>query len=321
MYHRVAELELDPWGLVVHPSRFAEHVEVLDASFDVVALPRALEDPDSARDRVVLTFDDGYFDNLAVARQLAERGLPATYFVVGGQVGAELEFWWDEVERVLLASDTLPATLDLALPTAKLELTLDETGPSSTRTESDRGWRADRGPTTLRQRAYLDVYRALRALSDRERDHALDRLAVWADSTRTPRESMRPLRETELEMLASLEGAEVGGHTMTHPVLSNLPAERQRAEVADGRTRLREITGRRSIESFAYPHGAAGDYTAETAQIVADAGFLRACAAVGGAMGATADAFQLPRFMVEDWTGAEFDRRLRAELDDTTNHD
>ena len=57
------------------------------------------------------------------------------------------------------------------------------------------------------------------------------------------------------------------------------------------------------------------DYTAETARIVADAGFLHACAAVGGAISSQADPFRLPRFMVEDWTGAEFDLRLRAALD------
>jgi peptidoglycan/xylan/chitin deacetylase (PgdA/CDA1 family) len=317
MYHRVTELASDPWSLVVHPDRFAEHLEVLDAAYDVVALSRALEAPRSARHRVVLTFDDGYADNLAVASRLAARGMPATYFVVGGQAGADREFWWDEVERIFLASETLPATLDLALPTAKLEMGLADQGSPSMRDEADRAWRADREPSTPRQRAYLAAYRALRPLGPRERDHALDRLAAWADSPRTPRDSMRPLRETELQTLASLDGAEVGGHTMTHPVLSSLPADGQRADVADGRNRLREITGR-PVESFAYPHGADGDYTAETARIVAEAGFRRACAAVGGAIGAPADAFRLPRFMAEDWSGRELDRRLRGVLGDAS---
>lgn len=313
MYHRVTVLESDPWSLVVHPGRFAEHLDVLDAGYDVVPLCQVLEQPESARDRVVLTFDDGYADNLAVARQLAARGKPATYFVVAGQIGADREFWWDEVERIVLAPETLPAVLDLTLPPGRLELVLAEDSPSSTRAECDRAWRADCEPTTPRQRAYLEVYRALRTLRPQERDHALDRLADWADLSRPPRESMRALGEGELQKLTSLDGAEVGGHTLTHPVLSGLPADRQRAEVAEGRDRLRDLTGR-PIESFAYPHGAGSDYTAETARIVADAGFLRSCAAVGGAIKAPADPFQLPRFMVEDWTGAEFSRRVRAAL-------
>src|SRR5690348_144345 len=115
MYHRVTELASDPWSLVVHPDRFAAHLDVLDAAYDVVALSQALGESGSARHRIVLTFDDGYADNLAVASELAARGLPATYFVVDGQAGPDREFWWDEVERIFLASATLPATLDLAL--------------------------------------------------------------------------------------------------------------------------------------------------------------------------------------------------------------
>jgi peptidoglycan/xylan/chitin deacetylase (PgdA/CDA1 family) len=313
MYHRVTELEFDPWSLSVHPDRFLKHLEVLQSAYDVIPLFQALEHRDSTRDRVVLTFDDGYADNLAAARQLAARGMPSTYFVVAGSVGADREFWWDEVERIFLATDTLPAILDLPLPTAKLALTLADDGSPSRRVDCDRTWRADREPMTPRQRAYLDVYRAMRTLGSRERDQVLDQLADWANSTRLAREAMRALGETELHTLASLDGVEIGGHTMTHPVLSSLPVERQRSEVSEGADRLREVVGR-PIESFAYPHGAAGDYTEETARIVADAGFLRACAAVGGAVSTQADALRLPRFMVEDWTGLEFERQLRAAL-------
>jgi peptidoglycan/xylan/chitin deacetylase (PgdA/CDA1 family) len=314
MYHRVTELEFDPWSLSVHPGRFLKHLEVLQSAYDVIPLSQALKQQDSTRDRVVLTFDDGYADNLAAARQLAARGMPSTYFVVAGNVGAEREFWWDEVERIFLATDTLPAILDLPLPTAKLELTLADDGSPSRRVDCDRTWRADREPTTPRQRAYLDVYRALRALGSRERDQVLDRLADWANSTRLAREAMRALGEAELHRLASLDGVEVGGHTMTHPVLSSLPVERQRSEVSESNDRLREVAGR-PIESFAYPHGGPADYTVETTRVVAEAGFLRACAAVGGVISARADPFLLPRFMVEDWTGLEFERQLRAALD------
>ena len=311
MYHRVAEVEFDPWNLTVHPDRFAEQLDVLSSDYEVVPLGRVLARPDSLRHRVALTFDDGYSDNLAAARRLAGRGIPATYFVVAGQIGADREFWWDEVERIFLASDALPPTLDLALTTSRLELSLAEDGSSSPKSELDRSWRADRAPTTLRQRAYLAAYSALRGLGHHERDEALERLFEWARTNRRSRENMRALDETELQTLAALDGADIGGHTVTHPVLSSLSAQEQYAEITSGRARLREITGT-AVESFAYPHGTPRDYTAGTVKIVADAGFLRACAAVGGCVGIGADPYQLPRFMVEDWTGAEFDSQLRA---------
>ena len=48
---------------------------------------------------MVITFDDGYRDNLLVAKPLLEQhGLPATVFVTTGYVGPGRDFWWDELE-------------------------------------------------------------------------------------------------------------------------------------------------------------------------------------------------------------------------------
>jgi peptidoglycan/xylan/chitin deacetylase (PgdA/CDA1 family) len=312
MYHRVTEADFDPWNLIVRPDRFRQQLEVLSVNHEVVPLRRVLAEPNSFRDRVALTFDDGYADNLVAARNLAESGIPATYFVAAGQIGVDLEFWWDEVERIFLASETLPASLELDLAASRLELSLAGDGSPSQSSALDRSWRAECAPTTPRQRAYLAAYGALRGLGHRERDDALERLFEWAETTRQSRENMRALDEGELQTLAALDGAEIGGHTVTHPVLSSLSAQEQHVEIATGRDRLREITGS-AVDSFAYPHGTPRDYTAETVEIVADAGFLRACAAVGGGLRiGAADPYQLPRFMVEDWTGAQFDCRLRA---------
>ena len=56
---------------------------------------------------MAITFDDGYADNLQVAAPLlAERGLPATFFIVSGTIGSGREFWWDELEGLLLRRDS-----------------------------------------------------------------------------------------------------------------------------------------------------------------------------------------------------------------------
>ena len=58
---------------------------------------------------VVVTFDDGYADNLHHGRPILEEfQIPATVFVVTGYMGKK--FWWDELAIILLASQTLPAT-------------------------------------------------------------------------------------------------------------------------------------------------------------------------------------------------------------------
>ena len=62
----------------------------------------ALADGEPLSRSVVITFDDGYRDNLLVAKPiLEEHGLPATVFVTTGYVGSNRDFWWDELESLL----------------------------------------------------------------------------------------------------------------------------------------------------------------------------------------------------------------------------
>lgn len=105
MYHRIADLESDLWKLAVTPEHFSEHLELLRRSFGVIALRKLVENlraetlkPNS----IVITFDDGYRDNLHTAKPLLESaGLPATVFVASGYVDSERDFWWDELEQLL----------------------------------------------------------------------------------------------------------------------------------------------------------------------------------------------------------------------------
>src|SRR3954470_15948888 len=101
LYHRVATPTRDPQLLSVSPERFAEHLEVVRRCAEPVALAGILAQGEGPR--AAITFDDGYADNLhEAAPLLAAAGVPATVFVVSGQVGTTDEFWWDELERVLL---------------------------------------------------------------------------------------------------------------------------------------------------------------------------------------------------------------------------
>src|SRR4030095_13148077 len=84
LYHRVAHLERDPYGLAVHPDRFAEQCRVLGHRCDVVRL----SETNGRSPQVVITFDDGYADNGGEARAVLQAaGLPATFFITAGRLG------------------------------------------------------------------------------------------------------------------------------------------------------------------------------------------------------------------------------------------
>jgi peptidoglycan/xylan/chitin deacetylase (PgdA/CDA1 family) len=104
MYHSISRPRSDPFNICVDPELFAEQLQLLHDRFHVLTLGELrsalLRDEPPAR-AVALTFDDGYRDNLLVAKPLLERhGLPATVFITTGFVGSGRDFWWNELEAV-----------------------------------------------------------------------------------------------------------------------------------------------------------------------------------------------------------------------------
>src|SRR5262249_42280820 len=97
MYHRIAELQFDPWGLAVSPRHFAEHLEVLRKHGQPRPLTqavKALQRQEEVEGRpLVITFDDGYADNLYNAAPLLDRyDVPATLFLATGYIDGAREF-------------------------------------------------------------------------------------------------------------------------------------------------------------------------------------------------------------------------------------
>jgi peptidoglycan/xylan/chitin deacetylase (PgdA/CDA1 family) len=76
-------------------------------------------------------------------------------------------------------------------------------------------------------------------------------------------------------------GMSIGGHTVTHPVLARLPAERQREEIEGCARRLREELGV-AMRWFAYPVGARDTFTPLTQRLLRDCGVELAFSYYGG---------------------------------------
>jgi len=114
-YHRVADVARDTYSLCVTPQHFAEQLQVLHKYTQPISLrqlAKGLLDGNLPKRSVVVTFDDGYADVVDYAAPLLERyQIPATVFVSTGYVGRE--FWWDELERIVLSAAVLPDELSL----------------------------------------------------------------------------------------------------------------------------------------------------------------------------------------------------------------
>lgn len=285
-YHRVTTLARDPHALAVRPDRFAAQLEVLKRRF---ALRRFDDARPVSRPAAVLTFDDGYADNLLEALPLLERhDVPATFFVTTGPVDSQTEFWWDALERALLT--------DVPRPTS-----------FSTPREPGTEWPT---ATEAERRALHDaLHPKLKRLPPDQRDGWITELRRWSLEPATPRPSHRPMTADEVRRLSVHPLASVGAHTVRHPVLASLPVEAQREELRGARRQLEHWIGR-PVTIASFPFGAREDFDATTVSLTAEAGFVRNAANVAGSAHRWSDRLALPRHLVRDWDRAEFERRL-----------
>jgi peptidoglycan/xylan/chitin deacetylase (PgdA/CDA1 family) len=314
MYHRVTELPNDPYLLAVTPKHFAQQMEVIQRYGVPMRLGRlveALQDGKLPNWAVVVTFDDGYADNLHNAKPLLEcNDIPATVFVTTGHLGHPCEFWWDELDRLLLQPGTLPPRLALNLNGRTWQWELGETATYTTADYAHhRDWHIEQqDDPTPRQRLFRSLYQRLHASTEGDRQQLLGELRTWAGAEPIGRPTHRALSPDEVGHLAAGGLVEIGAHAVTHPRLAELSVGAQREEIRCSRAHLEEVLNR-PVTSFAYPHGS---YTRETLAVVREAGFSSACSSDTAVVRRDTDAFQLPRICVRDWDGETFARWLKG---------
>jgi peptidoglycan/xylan/chitin deacetylase (PgdA/CDA1 family) len=91
-------------------------------------------------------------------------------------------------------------------------------------------------------------------------------------------------------------GFSVESHTVTHPILTNVPDGQLRRELCDSRARLADEL-RRTASLFCYPNG---DEDARVRREVARAGYRAAVTTRPGLNGRASDPFALRRVHTED---------------------
>jgi peptidoglycan/xylan/chitin deacetylase (PgdA/CDA1 family) len=328
LYHRISQAQTDPWSLCVTPQHFAEHLQVLRDAYLPVGLgqlTQAVGTYQHLPKSVVITFDDGYADNLYQAKPLLEHyDIPATVFVVSGSVGTEREFWWDELQRLILEPDVVPDSLTVSIggrrfnwlsnPSksfssifirmfSRIKPTMVVDEPSINSAGPGVG-PVNRNPA--REFLYRELWKRCSDLQGVERRHVLDELLAWSAAAPVNHTKHRPVSAEELVVLGKGGLIEIGSHTVTHPFLSRLPALLQEDELRKSRSCLEEITGA-WVSSLSYPHGA---YSRKTAALAAKAGYTCGCSTRSQPVRAHTEPFELPRIMVQDWDGEEFARRL-----------
>lgn len=317
-YHRVCSLHSDPQLLSVSPENFAHQMKLVAKHFAAVRLSDLSSGKvfyPNASPRVVITFDDGYADNLINAMPiLVDLKIPATFFITAGMIDSTHEFWWDELENIFLSNLPLPNILRIDI-SGKTHVW---SGLQRWDVNDNSSWNVlgvtERLPTS-RQKAYLELSSLIHPLPYSAREYVMESLFDWASRLRVARLTHKTLTSEEVFRLNQSELMEVGGHSINHELFYELPEYRQKQEISGSKAILEKLL-KCEITSFAYPFGGKSHYSTWAPLLVKEAGFMRACSNFPELFSDKCDPYQIPRFLVRNWGGEEFLSNLKKWLSD-----
>ena len=288
IFHRVLP-DADPL-LPFEPSaeQFEWMVRYISRTFNVLSLGEAVRLLQAGRlpaAAAVITFDDGYADNYEVAWPILKRfGVVATFFIAtafldGGRM------WNDDVIEAVRHA-----------PYGKLDFRTFELGIHQL---------VDSGS---RVKCYESILGKLKYFEHRERSKIARNIAIRSGVPDMPhlmmtRRQLRSLHD---------EGAEIGGHTISHPILELLDDAAAQQEIECGKVELESILGS-AVRVFAYPNGVPGrDCSARHGEMARRVGFEAAVSTKPACATLASDVFQLPRFT--PWERTPFRFAMRSIL-------
>jgi peptidoglycan/xylan/chitin deacetylase (PgdA/CDA1 family) len=290
LYHRVSDLKQDPQLLAVSENNFREHLQLIKNSYQILNLGDDWSC--SCEPSVVITFDDGYADNYLNALPILEESeVHATFFISTGYVNSNVEFWWDELERIILLQGNLPTSFELETDFTR------------------RIWHI--GTTLEQQFFYHEMHRIMRSVDYQTREKYLEQLRSWAKTDNAARESHRPLSLAELQSFAQSKYVTIGAHTITHTPLVNQSIDRQYYEIYNSKRQLEKWLDK-EVTLFSYPFGSKKDYCSETINTIKRIGFKKAVSNFSGQWHVWDEHYQIPRHLVRNWDRDIFLEKLKC---------
>jgi len=271
-------------GLQTRPEVFEMQVAHLAAHYHVYALAEVIEALDGGprlrHPAAVITFDDGYRNNLTQAAPVLRRyGLPATFFITTGFVDGGDEMWWYRLRRTVAAcrKESLPG------PDGRVVVL----GGVASRRDLVRRWED-----------------ALKAAGPDEGRRRLEDLQAAAEVV--PEGVLfPPLSWEDVKRLAAM-GFEIGAHTVSHVGLGALPPEELVREIEVSVARLREAAGVRAV-SYSFPYGSLPREASAVRAALARVGIKGAVTTRAGLARAGDDVYDLPRLNVGRHDAAAFE--------------
>ncbi len=197
---------------------------------------------------IAITVDDGFKDNYQLLFPLLKRyNIPVTIFVTTGPTGTAKRLWVNRLEEIIL---------------------------ETSKTSFSAGWFYAGKIFTLnnivkKREFYQLLLGKLKDIETCKRDQYLEYIEKILGRPRLKDRIM--LNWDEIKEMQK-KGVTFGAHTVTHPILTNLPLDDAKKEIVNSKKKIEKELGI-TINHFAYPNGRPQDFNDELREFCKQIGF------------------------------------------------
>lgn len=262
-------------GIIHSTSTFRRHMEILASECHPITMDDVLRflqgQKDLPRRSVIVTFDDGYADNCEIAAPILEHyGIAGVFYIGVGPVCAGIPPWYCRIRWAFNMSKR-DQVFDLA-----------EQKPRPIKDAKDRF------------EAFQSAARTCACLAEGEQESAVR--AIEKDLEVVPLAAKDcPFMNVDQVREIRRRGHTVGSHTVTHPNMAYIDAEKLEHELAESKRKIEEMLGE-PVVHFSYPSPILEPhYTEKTMEASARAGYRTAVTCTSGPVRASSNPLAIPR--------------------------
>ena len=272
MYHRIGPKK-DKWYAVepLGTEKFEKQMEYFCRNYEILTLDGLAQyiEQDKAlpKKAVAITFDDGYKDNYLYAYPiLTKHRMPATIFLTTGHIGTGELFWFDKVGYAIHHANTD-------------QLELDELGAYALQSEFDKAC------------ARIRIAERLNKLPEEKKNLLTQKLLNLCQANIPANLGQEHILSWDEVREMHNKGISFGAHSVTHPILTNLPLQQARTEIMQSKKDIEEKLGQ-AVTTFAYPYG---NYNAKIIALLREIGFTCAVTTEAKLISPSANPYKLGR--------------------------